>query len=251
MDETSSEMTSIPVEAVPSFMTDKIPKSISVLSGFYHLRRPIPALPRDDDDPVKVILNPNAPVPEVLEESVGCGSAFKHWREIFLIIAVTAFWSVCYYSCFVWLVYFTSVLMFDGEIVIQQAWWINLGMSVVLIILFPLGGLVGDMVSRYLSGSYEESKFSSTVRSTEGFRYVMMFGALIMIGVAVPGFILIEKAQVSTICIAQFSFAVALALYGGNMPAYLVYKVILNIIVSSCKRFPSTDFYSFIYSFVY
>lgn len=40
-----------------------------------------------------------------------------------------------------------------------------------------------------------------------------------------PGFFLIETAKQWAVCLAQFVFACALALHGGNMPAYLVYKV--------------------------
>jgi hypothetical protein len=49
----------------------------------------------------------------------------------------------------------------------------------------------------------------------------------------VPGFFVIETALPWAVCLAQLVFACALALHGGNMPAYLVYKVQLPVLAPS------------------
>ena len=46
---------------------------------------------------------------------------------------------------------------------------------------------------------------------------------------AYPAFLLIETAELWKVCAAQGIFGFALAIYGGNMPAYLVYKVHIKL----------------------
>lgn len=67
-----------------------------------------------------------------------------HWVEIVWVILVCSFWSVGYYTCFVWLGYYTTVLIEGDEV--SHAWLINIGMLCVLILLLPVGGYIGDKV---------------------------------------------------------------------------------------------------------
>jgi hypothetical protein len=92
-----------------------------------------------------------------------------------LLAAATSLWSVGYYTCFVWLVYFTDGLMFDGERTVPNAWWLNLGMSFVLICLFPVGGWLGDIATARIARSRPE-----TFQPADGFRALMMMGSGIM-----------------------------------------------------------------------
>lgn len=92
-----------------------------------------------------------------------------------LSTAVTSLWSIGYYTCFVWLVYFTDGLMYDGERTVPNAWWLNLGMSFVLIFLFPLGGWLGDIATAHIATVRPDS-----FQPADGFRAVMMMGAAVM-----------------------------------------------------------------------
>jgi MHS family proline/betaine transporter-like MFS transporter len=65
-----------------------------------------------------------------------------HWPEMIFVIFVAAFWATGYYTCFVWMGYYTSNLI--GGTPVQHAWVINMGMILLLIILLPLGGAIGD-----------------------------------------------------------------------------------------------------------
>ncbi len=81
---TGNPMAIGPEKPVDVSVSAKLPSRIFLLSGFYHLRRPIALLPQDEN-PVEVNVDLTGPVPEVLEEPIGCGSAWVHWREIILI----------------------------------------------------------------------------------------------------------------------------------------------------------------------
>ncbi|CAM9813234.1 unnamed protein product, partial [Ectocarpus fasciculatus] len=154
------------------------------------------------------------------DHSFSCSGLLSQWRELLLISAVVATWAVGYYTCFVWLVYFNSVLMYGGEQVVENAWWINLGMTVVLIFLFPMGGALGDRLSAWSGvGSGTADPFN-----TNGFRLAMLAGAGLLVACSVPAFYLVAQREFWSVCAGQMLFAVALALYGGNMPVYLVYK---------------------------
>jgi MHS family proline/betaine transporter-like MFS transporter len=152
------------------------------------------------------------------KETFSCGHLATQWRELLLISAVVALWAVGYYTCFVWLVYFTSTLMYGGELIVENAWWINLGMTLVLIVLFPVGGLLGDWAT---TTWYPPT---SSRMTTNGFRLIMMAGAAGLVICSLPSFYLISQRNFWSVCAGYLMFALALALYGGNMPAYLVYK---------------------------
>lgn len=149
-------------------------------------------------------------------ESFSCSGLMSQWRELLVVSAVVALWAVGYYTCFVWLVYFNSTLMFGGAQTVVNAWWINLAMSLVLVCLFPLAGLLGDAVTAWYGDSNK--------LSTSGYRAVMVTGAALLVICSIPSFYLIAKRELWSVCAGYFMFAVALALFGGNMPVYLVYK---------------------------
>lgn len=174
-----------------------------------HLRAQI----RGDDPSINNIENEKD---VAKKEPFSCLGLMAQWRELLLVSAVVALWVVGYYTCFVWLVYFNTSLMYGGDLVVANAWWINLGMTLVLIFLFPIGGTMGDMMTSWYG--------DSNPFSTSGFRAVMMLGAAILVVGSLPAFYLISGRDVYHVCGGQMIFGVALALYGGNMPVYLVYK---------------------------
>ena len=67
---------------------------------------------------------------------------YVHWVDILLVVAVTAYWCVGYYTCFIWMGYYMSALI--GDNTIAHAWELNIIMTMVLIMLMPLGGWLGD-----------------------------------------------------------------------------------------------------------
>jgi hypothetical protein len=71
--------------------------------------------------------------------------------------------------------------MYDGAIEVKHAWWVNLGMSCSLILLFPFGGCMGDVATDWYYGPENERDLSTERKcGTKGFRFVMMIGAVVM-----------------------------------------------------------------------
>jgi hypothetical protein len=69
-----------------------------------------------------------------------------HWPEIILVIFVASYWSSAYYATFIWMAYYTSDLMPGGGLP-HHPWIVNISMLVVLVILLPFGGMVGDVMA--------------------------------------------------------------------------------------------------------
>jgi len=135
----------------------------------------------------------------------------KYWAEVLLVILVTAYWCVGYYTCFVWMAFYMSSLLGTGAV--PQAWVVNFWMTIVLICLLPLGGTLGDFVC------------SRCVDQDAGFRYVMLLGCLVMTVVGLPAFLLINYHTWWSACLGQLLFATALSLHGSNLPAFMVLQV--------------------------
>eukprot|EP00602_Paraphysomonas_sp_CaronLab_P011212 CAMPEP_0185041506 /NCGR_PEP_ID=MMETSP1103-20130426/40895_1 /TAXON_ID=36769 /ORGANISM="Paraphysomonas bandaiensis, Strain Caron Lab Isolate" /LENGTH=604 /DNA_ID=CAMNT_0027581265 /DNA_START=182 /DNA_END=1993 /DNA_ORIENTATION=+ len=131
-----------------------------------------------------------------------------HWVEIILVAAVVAYWCVGYYTCFIWMGYYMSSLM--GDISIKYAWELNIIMTLVLIGLMPLGGLLGD----FACDVFREKD--------NGHRRVMLLGVGISAVFGAPAFALINYNKLWTACLGQAIFAISLAMYGSNLPAFVV-----------------------------
>lgn len=70
-----------------------------------------------------------------------------HWPEIILVMFVAAYWSAGYYACFIWMAYYTSNLMPGGGLE-HHPWIVNITMLIVLVVLLPFGGIVGDIMTQ-------------------------------------------------------------------------------------------------------
>jgi MHS family proline/betaine transporter-like MFS transporter len=84
-----------------------------------------------------------------------------NYRELLLVIFVSAFWGVSYYTNFVWIAYFlgTSLIGGDG---ISNAWLITFFVNCVLVVALPIGGILGDYIGQILSNE-EKGKRQSFV----------------------------------------------------------------------------------------
>lgn len=72
-----------------------------------------------------------------------------HWPEIISVGLVVSFWATGFYTSFIWMAYYTSQLMADGESV-PHAWLINTVMLGVFVIMLPCMGAVADRYSHKL-----------------------------------------------------------------------------------------------------
>jgi MFS transporter, MHS family, proline/betaine transporter len=155
-----------------------------------------------------------------------------YWREIVLVILVAAYWSACYYSCFVWMMYFMSkeeligdnhrhaAQMRDDETrsVIPYAWVINFSMNLGVAVILPLGGYLGDLLGGNRSVALQDLAFQR----------VMMIGLVIGIIVFIPAFALICTRTTTGASIGQALIVLSLGIFGGNLPAFMVSQFEMN-----------------------
>jgi MFS family permease len=136
---------------------------------------------------------------------------------------VSAFWGVGYYSSFVWISYFMTILVNTNPNQMEEipfTWVINFFATIGLIICFPLCGLLGDMFGE----KYENHE--------KGFILVMKMGLISAILLSIPAFLSIcTKSELGAV-LGQFCFVLSLSLFGSNLPAYML------------VRFPASKRYS-------
>ena len=136
-----------------------------------------------------------------------------HWVEILLVCGVSAFWSVGYYTCFIWLGNYMSSFVGEGPAAFQAmegAGELTMVMTLLLIVLMPCAGMVGD----YMQHIYGESD--------NGYRRILMIGCAITTVFGAPAFALINNRQIWSASIGMMVFVVSIAIYGGNLPALIV-----------------------------
>jgi MHS family proline/betaine transporter-like MFS transporter len=91
-----------------------------------------------------------------------------HWPEIISVALIVSFWATGFYTCFVWMAYYTSELM-TGEAV-PHAWLLNTVMMGVFVAVMPCTGLLADSVCHHL---YQGQDI--------GYRRCMILGALVVV----------------------------------------------------------------------
>ena len=136
-----------------------------------------------------------------------------HWVEIILVSAVSAFWSVGYYTCFIWLGNYMSSFIGEGPAAFQAvdyAGELNIVMTLLLIFLMPFAGMIGD----YMSHIYGDTD--------NGYRRILMFGCAITTVFGAPAFALINHRQLWSAALGQMVFVISISIYGGNLPALIV-----------------------------
>ena len=135
------------------------------------------------------------------------------WVEIILVCGVSAFWSVGYYTCFIWLGNYMSSFIGEGPAAFQAvdyAGELNIIMTLLLIFLMPLAGMLGD----YISHIYGDSD--------NGYRRILMIGCAITTVFGAPAIALINHRELWSAAIGQMVFVISISIYGGNLPALIV-----------------------------
>lgn len=136
-----------------------------------------------------------------------------HWVEILLVFGVSAFWSVGYYTCFIWLGNYMSSFVGEGPAAFQAmdgAGELTMVMTLLLIFLMPFAGMAGD----YMQHVYGETD--------NGYRRILMIGCAITTVFGAPAFALINHRQIWSAAMGMLVFVVSISIYGGNLPALIV-----------------------------
>lgn len=135
-----------------------------------------------------------------------------HWVEIILVCAVTSFWCVGYYTCFIWLGYYMKSFKYEEESgqAMNYAGELSIIMTLILIILMPCAGMLGD---------YTQHRFGDT---DNGYRRVLMIGCAITTVFGAPAFALINHRKLWSAALGQLVFVISISIYGGNLPALIV-----------------------------
>lgn len=139
----------------------------------------------------------------------------SHWAEVLLVTATAAFWTCSYYTSFVWMAYFMSQSTLIGEgnqSMAHIAWALILAANLCLVVLLPLCGMLGDIVGR----EFEEQG------QDHGRRLTMQAALLLMMLIAWPAFYLISHCTVSGAVTGVALLLFPVALYGANLPAFMV-----------------------------
>jgi MHS family proline/betaine transporter-like MFS transporter len=84
-----------------------------------------------------------------------------NYRELLLVIFVSAFFCVSYYTNFVWIAFFLGTSLIGGDGVFNS-WPITFFMNSVLVVALPIGGILGDYFGQILSNE-EKGKRQSIV----------------------------------------------------------------------------------------
>mmetsp|Transcript_12103 Transcript_12103/g.19700 ORF Transcript_12103/g.19700 Transcript_12103/m.19700 type:complete len:533 (+) Transcript_12103:82-1680(+) len=134
-----------------------------------------------------------------------------HWPEIMSVGLIVAFWANGFYTAFIWMAYYTSQLMRDGEYV-PHPWLINTMMMGVFVVMMPSAGLLADgYVSRHIH-----------LGKDVAYRRCMIVASLGVVLLACPVFYLINIKTVLSTCAGYTILSVGLALYGTCLPVVMV-----------------------------
>lgn len=138
------------------------------------------------------------------------GGMLRYWRDVLLIIFVSSFWIVGFYTCFIWIQYYLSVFTTT-----PHPWIITVLMMLLLVICLPIAGYAADMLDKYYYDSTD---------SNMGNLLLMKIGIVIMVALIIPAFGLMNTNTVAGAVLAQVIFTVSLALYGGSLPSFIVQR---------------------------
>ncbi|RYH25999.1 MFS transporter [archaeon] len=134
-----------------------------------------------------------------------------HASDMVVVVFVTAFWSCSYYTGFVWMGYYMhSPMLIGGDTGIKQAWGLCFAANLLLVVCLPLGGYVGDLLGVHV-------RYPGKATKT-----VLQLSIFIMVAVALPAFMLIRTKDVASAGLGLFLLAIPVALFGGNLPVYMI-----------------------------
>jgi hypothetical protein len=186
---------------------------------------------------------------------------YLHWPMMLSVSLVLSFWGCTYYSTLVWMSYYMSDPQLIGAgssnsaepATVKGAWFIGFGMNCCLVVLFPFAGMFGDylqclhkssgratgnnnngdreglLVAAKAEESTQRDNNNSILDGLEqvscvGYERALRLAVSLCIIISVPAFLLITTCNPYLAAIGQFSFVGCLALFGANVPAFLVSK---------------------------
>ena len=133
--------------------------------------------------------------------------------ELCIIVLASMFWACSYYTTFVWLVYFMQDPSLIGGEAVDYAWYISFIANFCLVLSLPMGGSVGDFISK------------SVKSNAKGSAYTMQVACILMMILTIPAFLLIMTRQSGYALFGQFLFLAPVALYGANLPYFIMQMV--------------------------
>lgn len=137
-----------------------------------------------------------------------------YWPEILVVFFVAAFWCCSYYTTFVWMAYFMQEQQLSGGI--KHGWIITFAANLALVVALPLGGSFGDFNGKML------------MNVDKGIRFSLQFALLLMIAFSIPAFLLILTDNLLLVVIGQILFIIPVAIYGANLPAFMVSQFVVQ-----------------------
>lgn len=136
-----------------------------------------------------------------------------YYVELIIIVFASAFWACSYYTTFVWLAYFMQDPLLIGGDAVNYAWHISFISNLCLVFSLPMGGTVGDFISQSLGNNFK------------GSRYALEIACILMMVLVIPAFLLIMTREPGYALFGQFLFLAPVALYGANLPYFMMKMV--------------------------
>ena len=163
---------------------------------------------------------------------------FIHCKtELLVGFLFLMFWGLSFYTVLVWHAYFlTHAELLKKEPMNDSiGWWLIFCSNAALVVLLPLGGLLGDWFQqrhvRYLTEQGEVALLSLCSK-TLGNRRAMILAAVCMLLCAPFAYMLLVEATLSSCILAQTMLVLPIGLFGGNLAAVI------------CDLFPQTARYT-------
>jgi len=145
----------------------------------------------------------------------------EHWQllrehsiDILLVVIVASFWGTSYYICCIWITYYlrNSDLIGKDHNIGESAFLVNFIITLVMILIFPLAGWIGDVIGKYLNDR------------KAGNRVAMMIATVLMIFSALPAMYLITNKDILGMIFGLLIWIISISLFGANLPSFMVFK---------------------------
>jgi len=148
--------------------------------------------------------------------------------ELAVGFCFVAFWCIAYYTIFVWHAYLlTSEEMIAAEPLTEsQGWWLVFFSNASLIILLPIGGMLGDwkqkryqdQLSRSAGeGTGDDTNAVLTCSRTHGHRRIMIAACISLAAIAPFAYMRIAEATLESCVIGQALLVIPVGIFGGNI----------------------------------
>ena len=205
----------------------RIPFFVGIIFGVIGLHFRLKLKEESEDianDESSVLTFNSIDIPEEKQQSPCYSLLVENSTNILLVIIVTSFWGSSFYTCCVWITYYLSDSSLIGEkdCIGAKAFFVSFVITLVLVLIFPIGGLLADRYGRHLNDRME------------GIRYTMMIATVLMISVALPAMYLISNQHlIGTIC-GLIMFITSITLFGACLPSFMISRFPKNVRYLAC-----------------